>query len=230
MTTRTAEEIKIRHIEKMGVDLGTQFDALWQEVVWVHSKWAEYVELFGKNKERVALLNQAAGTFFRMVQDVLWEETLLHLARLTDPASSGGGKKANLSIRNLPALLPDRMLRARVGELVDSAIEKTDFCRDWRNRRIAHRDLSLALETTAMPLKPASRAQVNEALKSIAAVLNAVDAAYFDSETAFDMGGSSVAGAASLLYVIHDGLKRQAERMERLKRGEYQPDDYPPRI
>lgn len=46
MTHRTAEEAKIHYIEKMGDDLGTQFAALWQEVVRLHMKWGEYVELF----------------------------------------------------------------------------------------------------------------------------------------------------------------------------------------
>jgi hypothetical protein len=60
-------------------------------------KWGEYVELFGTKPSRIDLRNRAAGGFFRVVQDGLWEDVLLHVARLTDAPRSGG--RANLTIR-----------------------------------------------------------------------------------------------------------------------------------
>jgi hypothetical protein len=69
-------------------------------------KWAESVELFGSKPTRTELLNQAAPAFFHMIQIVLWEDTLLHIARVTDVATSGGkNQKANLTIQNLPGLV-----------------------------------------------------------------------------------------------------------------------------
>jgi hypothetical protein len=75
MNDRTAEEAEKRHTEKMGEALGTQFYALWKEVVWLHWNWAESVELFGSKPTRIELLNRAAPAFFRMTQDALWELT-----------------------------------------------------------------------------------------------------------------------------------------------------------
>ena len=77
MLDRTAEEAKKANIEKMGEPLGALFSALWQEVAVLHFHWKEYVELFGTKPERIALLNRAAPHFFRMLQDELWESTLL---------------------------------------------------------------------------------------------------------------------------------------------------------
>ncbi len=87
---RTAEESKADHVAAMGVELGEFYSALWHELAWIHSKWAEYVTLFGTTSTRVELLNQAAPRFFRTIQDSLWEDVLLHIARLTDSPRSAG--------------------------------------------------------------------------------------------------------------------------------------------
>jgi hypothetical protein len=223
---RTAEETKREYIERMGEPLGKLFHALWQEVAWLYSKWAEYVELFGEKPSRIELLNEAAPGFFRIVQDSLWEETILHIARLTDPPKSVG--KENLTIQALPSLMNNNETAQSIAELVEVAVQASDFCRDWRNRRIAHRDLKLAIEEGIEPLKPASREKVKKALHSIADVLNAVTQHYTDSTTMFDMSGYS-GGAMSLLYVLDDGLKAGKDRRERVRRGEIREGDLGPR-
>jgi HEPN superfamily AbiU2-like protein len=215
-----------RYIERMGDPLGTQFFALWQEVAWLHMKWAESVELFGSIPTRTELLNQAAPAFFHMIQIVLWEDTLLHIARVTDVSTSGGkNQKANLTIQNLPGLVSDPNTRQIVAALVETAVSKAKFCRDWRNRHIAHRDLNLALNQST-PLQMASRKLVDEALCAIANVLNEVDGHYMDSSTHF-IGGHSIGSAVSLLHVLDDRLRAKAARSERLLRGEFSEQDYP---
>jgi hypothetical protein len=224
MADQTAEEAKNEYIQRMGEALGTQFAALWQEVAYLHMKWAEYVALFGTKPSRIELLNKAAPSFFRLVQDTLWEETLLHIARLTDPSESGKGKP-NLTIRNLPKLVDDAATRTVLGELVAVAVKQTEFCRDWRNRHIAHRDLKLALDGEAEPLLDASRRQVNVALETLTSMQNAVRAHYMKSESYFRLGRGA-GGAVSLLYVLDDGLRADAERIERLSRGEFAEVDF----
>ena len=221
-TKRTAEEAKQNYIEAMGEPLGSLFHELWQEVAWLHKNWKEYVELYGTKPSRIDLLNTAAPTFFRLVQDSLWEGTLLHLARLTDSPRSAGNP--NLTIRRLPYLIDDLGVKASVSSLVADAIQATEFCRDWRNRHIAHRDLDLALETSAQPLKPASRKDVKDALTSIVNVLNQVTGHYMDSEAIYSKT-SSPYGALSLIYILDDGIKAEEERQERIKRGKHEPED-----
>lgn len=220
---KTAEEVKQHHIEVMGDDLGSLYYALWNELAWLYSKWGEYVELFGTRPSRIDLINKAARHFFRIVQDSIWEDSLLHIARLTDPPKSAG--KENLTIKKLPHLIEEKTLKEKVSEFIDVAVEKAEFCRDWRNRRIAHKDLSLALSSGAEPLKPASRAKVKEALCSISDVLNVLSIHYMDSTTMFE-GVGGPGGAASLLYVLDDGLRAEEERHKRLKAGNYRAEDY----
>jgi hypothetical protein len=223
---QTAEQAKAEHIRVMGEPLGLLYDALWQEVAWIHRKWDEHVALFGTKPSRIELLNRSAPSFFRIVQDCLWEDVLLHIARLTDSPQSVG--RANLSIRRLPDAVAHVETRQKVETAIGKAIVASEFCRDWRNRRIAHRDLSLALSLGAEPLKPASRTHVVGALAALDAVLNVVSAHYLGSTTIFDFGPQT--SAVSLLYAIDDGLKAAAARMERRKSGHFDPqDDYGPR-
>lgn len=220
---RTAEESKDANVISMGEELGLLYSALWQQVAGLHHKWAQYVVLFGTKESRVKLLNAAAGQFFRVVQDTLWEDTVLHIARLTDSPASVG--RPNLSIRRLPGLINDPTTKVAVTARVEEALEASEFCRDWRNRHIAHRDLELALKRGADPLKAGSREKVRKAMEALEALLNTVAEHYLNSTTDFDLGSSS-GGALSLLYVLDDGLKAEKSRKERIKSGTSLPGDW----
>ncbi len=222
--TMTAEEKQTEYAKHMGTPLGEQFSALWQEMAWLYLKWGEYDELFGKKPSRVQLLNDAAPVFFFVVEKVLWDDTLLHIARLTDPAQSvGKGNRTNLTIQALPDLV-DASIKKSIAGFVDVAVRRAKFCRDWRNRYIAHRDLALALDDSVNPLKPASRKKVRQALEAIADVLDEISQRYMSSEMRFDIHGH-LRGAESLLYVIDDGVKADTERLDRMHRGEVRPED-----
>ncbi len=222
---RTAAESKADHVAKMGDEVGPTYDALWQEVAWVHNKWKEYTELFGTSSSRIELLNNAAPSFFRTVQDALWEDVLLHIARLTDSPRSMG--KDNLSVRRLAQLVSNTPTGPTVDDLNSKALKATEFARDWRNRRLAHKDLDLALGQHVEPLAPASRAAVKEALAALSAVLNAVASHYLDSTTMFELGVDA-GGAVSVLHTLKAGLRHEEERRERIKRGDYRPEDLRP--
>jgi hypothetical protein len=225
MIEQTAEEAKKANIAKMGEALGDIYSALWQECALLHFDWLEYNELFGTKPERIVLMNEVAPQFFRLLQDRLWETTLLHLARLTDPAKSmGKDDKTNLSVQALPDLITDPKLKEQVAKLVGEAVKSTEFARDWRNRRIGHGDLKLALQQPTTPLAEASREDVKKALKAIAAVLNALATHYFGSYTAFDFGGP-LGGAISLLHVLGMGSRARTARNERLTAGKQTPED-----
>jgi AbiU2 len=225
MIQRTAVEVKADNIEKMGHPLGAQYSALWQEVANIHLNWGEFVELYGTKPERLELINRAAGTFFGVVQRSLWEGTLLHLARLTDPSKSPGKDRFNLTIQNFPYLIDDEKTKQQVRGLVKAAIDKTEFCRDWRNRHIAHRDLKLALDEPATPLAQADKSKVDAALKAIVEVMNAVDIYFTGSETGYGIW-SPHNGVVGLLYVIDDGLKAEEQRMERLRNSRPTEDEF----
>jgi hypothetical protein len=217
----SGEEAKQEHIRKLGDNLGSLFHGLWGEVAWLYIKWHEYVELFGKTSSRIDLLNNSAPLFFRIVQDSLWEDVLLHIARLTDPPKSAG--KDNLTIQRLSGLVNQEM-EGIISKQIAEAMDSADFCRDWRNRHIAHRDLKLAVDEQAEGLKPASRAKVRQALENIAKVLNTISEHYMKSTIGFDLV-KEPGGAEALLYVLDDGIKANNERRQRIKSRKFQPED-----
>ena len=221
---RTAEQSKAQNIAAMGSELGELYSVLWQQVTWLYSKWGEYVALFGTKPNRIEILNSTAPVFFKTIQDGLWENILLHIARITDSQKSG--KKDNLTFLRLPNLILNVGHKTSVEELLQISIDTSKFARDWRNRRIAHSDLKLVLDQGAEPLAPASKTQVQGALAAVAAVLNNLSNTYLDSTTMFDFASEpSAGGALSMLKYLRAGKDAELQRFARLKSGIYTPED-----
>jgi hypothetical protein len=225
MIFRIDEEVKSEYIEKMGEALGAQCYALWQEFIWLAMKWGEYEALYGGGSKRVDLLNEAAPAFFWMVEKVLWEDLLLHISRLTDRSETCGN--SNLTLQNLPGLVVDPAIKSNLEELVITALNKTKFSRDWRNRRLAHYDLDLRINNgSARPLAPADTAQVREAMHAIREVLTGLDKHYLGTEALF-VGSITRRGAFDLIPILYFGIKEQAKADERIRAGQGTEDDYP---
>ena len=217
----TAAESKQQYITAMGEQLGIQYAELWQEIAHLNLTWLEFVELFGTKSSRIELLNHAAGGFFRIVQDRLWEAVALHIARLTDPPLSLGRQdRANLTLLNLPNLIDEPKISAEVRALCGKAQAASAFARDWRNRHIAHRDLDLALGGGAQALPLVSKNEVNGTLEAFGAVMNAVARHYLDSTTSF-RHIARINGAEQLIYVINDGLEAAAAKQRRIEKGDF---------
>ena len=174
------------------------------------------MSLFGTKPSRVDLMNQAAPAFFRMIQDSLWEDALLHIARLTDRPEIA--RKDTLTILRLPQLV-DSALVSPLEAVVEAAKVACGFARDWRNRRIAHNDLLLMTNRSATPLTPASRDDVGKALDSFVDVLDVVSRHYTGSTNLFKWAGAP-RGAVALLHVLTDGVRERDARYARWERGE----------
>lgn len=149
MTDYAADQMRERYIHWMGADLGAVFYQLTQEAALLHIKWNEYVDLFGRFQEQIVMLNTAASNFWAM-EEAWWDDLLLHIAPLTD------GRSDVLSVRRLLKLLKVA-LRDQAARQIESADAATAFAVDWRNRRIAHYNVDIALSRPAERLSPASR-------------------------------------------------------------------------
>jgi hypothetical protein len=215
MTHQTAEQVKEDLIEHMGQEVGEVFFLLKQELFRIYVQWNEYMEAFGTKEERVNMLNQAAGGFFKCVQDALWSNIILGLCRVTDPAQTGN--KKNLSINRLRHLVGHE-LRTQINQPMNAVKDKTKFARDWRNRRYAHSDLSLVKDKTAIPLEPASRKDVIEALDTIVSVMNKVEDHYMNCTTLYSEAKNHQ-NVVALLSVLGDGFRFDKERKEQMKLG-----------
>ena len=134
-------------MDNMGEALGIFYYTLWKELAFLYMKWKEYVKLFGTDPSHIELINKVASGFW-MVGFSFWENIVLHITCFTD------NNKRNLTIQGLPNLITDdKALKEKVECLIKTALEKSDFCRDWRNRSMAHKDLDLAAgNKSAKPL------------------------------------------------------------------------------
>jgi len=232
-TRQSAEEIKKEHLQVLGPTLGPLFHELYNEVVWINAKWLEYRKLYTHSAKRVDLLNNTAPFFFRIVQIVLWENVILHIARLTDPPQSPGKKKLkkNLTLLRLPLAIRKQTLQQEVKTLVDEAVSKSRFARDWRNRLYAHRDLDLALNRSVRSLPKANVQKVETVLEAFRAVLNRVIDHYFQSKVMFEHY-KALDDAEALLYYLQVATYAVSRREKCLREGKPPPEDLesPPEI
>jgi len=220
----SAREVEVEHLSVLGPQLGPVYHALHNEVAWLHAKWKQYCHLYA-SAETVDLLNETAGFFFRVVQDVMWNDVMLHVARLMERAELG--RKENLVLCRLAGAIEDAALAARVAALVERAKTETAFIRDWRNRRLAHNDLQLALDSGSQPLPDVSHDQMERALAALRAVMNEIQLHYWDSTTDYEFCVAHT-DAESLTYYLSVAVKAARKQQERWNRGDVLPEDLDP--
>jgi AbiU2 len=221
---RNADEARAEYVAKMGKDLGEVFHALSSELTWVHWRWKQYRILFGEKPTRIDLLNECAPHFFYIVQSVLFEDTLLGITRLVERSEMRD--KSNLTVQKFPDLVK-KDLKDDVLKLVNKAKESAGFAFDWRNRRIAHHDLDLALDRNARVLEPATRQKVEDSLLALRNVLDRIEIHYCNKTTAYNFSVTP-GDAEDLLYVLRDGLQHRRDKDEGLERGEITAGDLEP--
>lgn len=209
-TERSPDQVKSDYIAQLGPELGEFFHSLTNDLTWLHAKWQQYRGLFGTDEARIALVNRSAAFCFHVVQDSLWDDVLLHICRLTDPATSLGRFK-NLSFAALPPLLhAHSALQQHVEPLVSQCRAAAKFARDHRDKRLAHRDLDHALGRVATPLGGISRRDVEEVLEAFRNVMQPIYNQLLDTTMMYE--DVIVRGDADALIVA---LKR-AEKFEQL--------------
>ncbi len=218
-------DLKQKHIQTFGPELGPVYFELYNEIVWLYAKWLEYRKLFAAPPEQITLLNKTASFFFYTIEVVLREDILLHISRLTDHPGKSSSKK--LSIRLLPDMVKDKKLRDELHKLLEDALGKCVFAREWRNKQIAHSNYYLAInsEEQANVLPAVSRHQIAEAMESIKKVFNRLSEAFFDNPIGFDLFHTS-SGADTLVSFLEEGGKLRKWKMERFRNGRALPEDF----
>ena len=202
------EEVRAAAIEAMGSSLGELYDIVSNQVSWVHLKWQEYRALFGTSQDRINFLNDAAPAFFGDLQEMFRDDVLLHLCRLTDPPKSAG--KPNLTLATLISLISDVEIREKFIELFGTAKDKTAFAREWRNRRVAHREFPAVVDSHS--LTPGSRQDVEAALGAIRDAVNFLELHYLKSTLRYEHSIGALGGVDALLRCLAIGVEEKRSR------------------
>jgi len=161
------------YVKVLGDKLGAIFYALREEELRLGLKWKQYRCLFAGSQERIELLNEVAGTFFFIIQEVLHDDVLMHIGRLVDPENSGTNKE-NLSLSQLASTVKIHapQISAEIKSLVEQEEDKARFVKVWRHLRLAHTDLKSALDRGATVLPEIDLEQIEEFLRALRAVLS----------------------------------------------------------
>ena len=153
------------------------------------------------------------------MQNLLFDDVLLSLCRLTDPA--GKNTKENLGIQLLLEKLEPSKTKVRLRQAVERALKKTEFARRWRDKRIAHNDFD-QITNPARRLPLATENRVTNAIIAIHHVLRWITARHSDSDMFLnEMGDGDV---LEVMGVLADGLKFSDARMAKISANQYSED------
>lgn len=211
----TIEQIRAEYVDRMGRELGSLCCDLRDDVDWLRHKWGEFLELFGKGPERIELLNKVASNFFYILNQLLFEDAMLHLRRLTDPPVSRS--QENLTLLSLAELIADQQFSAQVRKEAEEVKEKCKFARMWCNKRLAHADLMTLRDKCAPPLPAVTSQDIDSALGSIHALLNTVEQHYGVALCAL---GHDPFAAKSLVRFLEKAIQAE-ERQDRPRQGDH---------
>lgn len=178
------------------------FESLSSEVVWLHLRWILYCQLYCTNPERIELLNNTAALFFQQLQQVLFQDLVLGLCRLTDPLKSVD--KDNLVLQQLCQRLDESRyptLSANLNQRLNHIKDKCAAFRKHRHRRIAHLDLGAKLNPTKNPLPTISKEMVENALKEIRDFMNEFEVSFKERTTVYEHFIATTDGDA-LMYAL----------------------------
>ena len=193
----------------MTISLGQkELDEIWHrieyELIWLHSRWIIYRQLFGTDAERVDILNRSASTFANTLQTVLLDDVQLGLANLGDPADSGRFK--NLTFARLANdVIATGVLSDKLPTLLDAYAISCTSIRDRRNKRIAHFDLDAKLQPIEQTFGP-SREEIEAALLAGRNFMNCIEQHFCGSQTAYELTVLQSDGD-SLISTLRAGLR-----------------------
>ena len=203
-----ADRVNNETVKILGPELGKKYNALRGEVFHAHRNWAMSSELdvLSEDGERRELLLDTGGCFFVELRTVFWDDAILRLSRLTDPAEQPPYE--NLSLWALLNDICDPTLRSKVEKLIEEAAAKIGPMRTQRNKVIAHLDLGVTLKKpTSLPSIYAQ--SVDDALSAVGRVLEQLMEGYTGRSDIHEWGSEeAISDIEGLLYYLEAGLKR----------------------
>lgn len=167
----------------MKEDTKLVFEKLKYEIIRCHYYWILYRQLAGTNEGRIDIINKTTPSFFLMYQDLFFDYITLELSKLTDPAELRNFK--NLSLFYLLELLKvevDEKFFEKIEKILSKLIFETEFFRNRRNKKVAHRDLISADQTENFGI---SRQRVEDALSIVREFMNTIEIYFFNNETMY---------------------------------------------
>ena len=180
------------------------YDAIRLELIRLHANWRIFRQLFASSDERFLILNNTAPGFFTLIKDVLVDNAVISLSRLTDP------KRFDSLIR-LVALMENQVHHALHEEFEQALSAIQSQCQDireHRDRRVAHRERtgeSPSFEDGPVMLPPISRQKIEGAMAAMAELMNKMLGAFTGDYQIYE---PAVTGdSEALVFYLEKGLE-----------------------
>ena len=142
------------------------------EFAQIKLRWRIHSELFGE-EENVLLLNRCGAPVFALLQNLLINDILAALCRLTDPPKSAG--QENNSIHNQYEKRKHNLSQAdrtEIDFLLALLEGRMDNIRTLRNKLLSHNDLGVS--ELAITLPTVSFGEIDQLIELIPNVLNRI--------------------------------------------------------
>ncbi|HEX7706496.1 MAG TPA: hypothetical protein VF701_08570 [Thermoanaerobaculia bacterium] len=122
------------------------------DALFLRFAWDNHRLLFG-DSEDVAVLNAAAGSYFRWTQILLEADVLMRISRLTDPAENRHQRNLTLQglLRATGWKMSDPVKWTRFQDHLRDVMAACEGCRQHRNKRLSHHDLEIATKQQTLP-------------------------------------------------------------------------------
>ena len=177
--------------------------------------------LFTKSEERIKLYNNTADLFFSILWQLLLDDAVLQLARITEDITTCG--KENMTIRQLPGLVSPEINQA-VQKLVDVAVNKAEIAKVWRNKALAHSDFNHRIDPQKHPIPSLTYKQIDEALAALIKLMNEISMHYRQTQSPFCLTNAEES-IDSLISYLNKGWQAELELQERMKTGTWRAED-----
>ncbi|MDD1776843.1 MAG: hypothetical protein LUQ65_01650 [Candidatus Helarchaeota archaeon] len=189
-------------------DIQPIFQNLCEDLASLFDKWHLYLDLFSQ-EETVALLNNSAMASFQVIEESLRSDITMSICRFCDRQKLSG--KENLSIR----ILDDKLGHIPgLGTLLNDFLSICDPVIQYRNKRIGHNDLKIALKPHDNPLPSITRATINKILKAAADLMNHTLGFYENAEIGFDLD-VSLGGGKDLVNWLRSAWEHYKEEQKK---------------
>ncbi|MCC6699544.1 MAG: hypothetical protein IT365_28215 [Candidatus Hydrogenedentes bacterium] len=189
------------------------------ELYFLYTKWDYWKTLFCTDEETVDVLYSTAEFFFEIYREVLRDDMILTICRLTDPASTNVGRatKENLTLSHLEQLVsnPDDPLSTRLKNLLSDIDRQVAPFRNHRNRRLGHIDLQTRFKHPDASLPDLSIEEMEKALALMAELLNSIEKYFDHNERPYCQGSYGNGGAKDIVRLIKDHQELERYRDER---------------
>jgi hypothetical protein len=188
------------------------YEQVGKETLRIRQQWEHYRTLFYEGEERIELLLERTGSFFKVLQETYLDDTILSVVRIIEEEKRHD--KYVLS-RSKDAVEDDGRenlasdLSSRLNEIrnLRPALKKR------RDKLIAHRDKDALEGDVEFP--DLSPGEIEEVLTHTEDFLNQIDAEYDDSEVAYE-ALVKTSGADALIT----SLKQAIDYVDAIQEGE----------